>query len=126
MKINKKIIFLFILAVGIFAAISTSAQITAIEGQLKAAAEEGAGYSSPQDPRTTAAVIIRAAFGVVGTVFLILMIYAGATWMTAGGNEEQVAKGKKNNHRFGDRIYYCYFILRDYHFCGLYGNRREP
>jgi len=95
MNINKKIILLFAVAVGIFFAISTSAQITAIEGQLKAAAEEGAGYSSPQDPRTTAAVIIRGAFGVVGTVFLVLMIYAGAIWMTAGGNDEQVAKAKK-------------------------------
>lgn len=95
MKINKKIIFLFILVVGIFVAISTSAQISEIEGQLKAAAEEGAGYSSPQDPRTTAAVIIRTALGMVGTVFIVLMIYAGATWMTSGGNEEKITKAKK-------------------------------
>lgn len=95
MNINKKIIFLFILAVGLFVAISTSAQISAIEGQLQAAAEEGAGYSSPQDPRTTAAVIIRGALGVIGTVFLVLMIYAGAIWMTSGGNEEKVGKAKK-------------------------------
>jgi hypothetical protein len=95
MKINKKFIILFILMVGIFVAISTSAQIDAIEGHLKAAAEEGAGYSSPQDPRTTAAVIIRTALGIVGTVFIILMIYAGALWMTSGGNEEKVSKAKK-------------------------------
>ncbi len=30
----------------------------------------------------------------VGVLFLILMIYAGLTWMTAGGNKEQVSKAK--------------------------------
>jgi magnesium-transporting ATPase (P-type) len=30
----------------------------------------------------------------VGVLFLILMIYAGLTWMTAGGNKEQVGKAK--------------------------------
>jgi len=28
----------------------------------------------------------------LGTIFLILVIYAGLTWMTAGGNEEKVKK----------------------------------
>ncbi len=30
----------------------------------------------------------------VGVLFLILMIYAGLTWMTAGGNQEQVKKAR--------------------------------
>ncbi len=31
----------------------------------------------------------------VGVIFLILTIYAGFTWMTAGGNEEKIKKAKK-------------------------------
>jgi len=30
----------------------------------------------------------------LGVVFLIMIIYGGYTWMTAGGNEEKVKKGK--------------------------------
>lgn len=39
--------------------------------------------------------IIRAALGLLGTIFLVLLVYAGYTWMTAGGNEEDVGKAKK-------------------------------
>ena len=34
-------------------------------------------------------------FGLLGSIFLFLMAYGGIMWMTAGGNEEQVAKAKK-------------------------------
>ncbi len=30
----------------------------------------------------------------VGVLFLLLMIYAGLTWMTAGGNQEQIKKAR--------------------------------
>ncbi len=39
--------------------------------------------------------IIRAAFGLVGIVMVVLIIYAGFLWMTAGGNDEQIGKAKK-------------------------------
>lgn len=39
--------------------------------------------------------IIRSLLGLLGTVFLVLLVYAGYTWMTAGGNEEEVSKAKK-------------------------------
>lgn len=31
----------------------------------------------------------------LGIIYLILMIYAGYLWMTASGNEDQIAKAKK-------------------------------
>jgi magnesium-transporting ATPase (P-type) len=40
-------------------------------------------------------LIIRIFLGFLGIVFLILMILAGYSWMTAGGNEEQIKKAKK-------------------------------
>jgi hypothetical protein len=36
--------------------------------------------------------IIKIALGMIGTIFLVLTVYAGFLWMTASGNEEQVKK----------------------------------
>lgn len=38
--------------------------------------------------------IIRVALGLVGLVMVILMLYAGFLWMTAGGNDDQIVKAK--------------------------------
>lgn len=38
--------------------------------------------------------IIQVGLGLLGVILLILSIYAGFLWMTAGGNEETVAKAK--------------------------------
>jgi len=47
------------------------------------------------DIRLVVANIIRVALGLLGIVALVLIIYAGYLWMTAGGNEEQIASAKK-------------------------------
>jgi len=33
-------------------------------------------------------------FGVIGVIFLVVILIGGYMWMTAGGNEEKVAKAK--------------------------------
>lgn len=38
---------------------------------------------------------IQPLIGLIGTLFMVLIIYGGVLWMTAGGNEEQVTKAKK-------------------------------
>ncbi len=38
--------------------------------------------------------IIKGALGVVGSLALLMFIYGGLTWMTSGGNEEKIKKGK--------------------------------
>lgn len=65
--------------------------------QLGAAAgAEGANLSGGQtDPRIIIARVIRAAMGVLGTIFFVLTIYAGFLWMTAGGEEDKITKAKK-------------------------------
>lgn len=40
------------------------------------------------------AEIINTVLGLLAIIFLILMIYSGYQWMTAGGNEEMVTKAK--------------------------------
>jgi len=56
--------------------------------------EAGSGLSkTPLSGRVS--TMIGALVGFVGVIFLVLMIYGGLTWMTAGGNEEKVGKAKK-------------------------------
>lgn len=45
-------------------------------------------------PASILALIIQIFLSVLGIVFLVLIIYGGYLWMTAGGNEEQVTKAK--------------------------------
>ncbi len=57
-------------------------------------AVESTGLPST-DIRVIVAKVIKAALGLLGVVVLVLTIYAGFLWMTAGGNEEQITKAKK-------------------------------
>ncbi|MFH1047916.1 MAG: hypothetical protein V1738_06460 [Patescibacteria group bacterium] len=57
------------------------------------AAVSGLGGMSADLP-TILGGIVRGLLGIVGTIFLVLMIYAGFQWMTAAGNDEAVKKSK--------------------------------
>ena len=39
--------------------------------------------------------ILKGLFGLLGSIFILLIIYGGYLWMTAGGNEEQITRAKK-------------------------------
>ena len=52
------------------------------------------------DLRLTVVSIIRMLMGMLGMLAVVLMIYSGFTWMTAGGNEEKIGKAKK-------LLFYC-------------------
>ncbi|MCF6276965.1 MAG: pilin [Candidatus Magasanikbacteria bacterium] len=39
--------------------------------------------------------VVQVALGLLGIVFVILIIYSGFLWMTSAGNEEKVGKAKK-------------------------------
>ncbi len=54
-------------------------------------AEIGTGTT---DIRITVARIVRIAFGLLGTIALLLVLYAGFLWMTAAGDEEKVRRAK--------------------------------
>lgn len=47
------------------------------------------------DIRTIIARIIRAALGLLGIVLVVIILYGGYLWMTAGGNEEQIGEAKR-------------------------------
>ncbi|MCD4762301.1 hypothetical protein K8R32_05075 [bacterium] len=46
------------------------------------------------DMETIVAIVIKSILGLLGVIFLVLMIYGGFLWMTAKGNEQQVEKAK--------------------------------
>jgi hypothetical protein len=55
-----------------------------------------AGYNVQQtNVQLLVGKIIGAISALLGTVFVVLIVYAGFLWMTAQGNEEQVGKAKK-------------------------------
>ncbi|MFZ2681686.1 MAG: hypothetical protein WAZ14_01150 [Patescibacteria group bacterium] len=43
----------------------------------------------------TLGLLINVLLGLLGIIFLVLVIYAGFLWMTAGGDEKNVAKAKQ-------------------------------
>ena len=53
----------------------------------------GSGLTK-DDPRLVVARIINVALGILGTIAVVLIVYAGFLWMTAGGNDEQAGKAK--------------------------------
>lgn len=52
-------------------------------------------FGLPADLAQIIGNVIRAALSLTGTIFLVLIIYAGFVWMIAAGNEEKIAKAKK-------------------------------
>ena len=54
---------------------------------------EQAGLGTAE-PSPMIAKIIKVVLGFLGTVAVVLIIYAGFLWMTAGGNEEQIKKAR--------------------------------
>ena len=53
------------------------------------------GLSETATPSVIVAQIIKAFLQFLGVIFIVLIIYAGFTWMTSAGNEEKVGKAKK-------------------------------
>ena len=52
------------------------------------------GDDKNSDPNILIGKIINQALGVVGSIGLVLFVYAGFTWMLAAGNAEKISKAK--------------------------------
>ncbi len=64
-------------------------------GRLKSVGT-GAGYTATNETGALAIVgaVINALLGLLGIVFIILMLIAGYSWMTAHGDESKIEKSK--------------------------------
>lgn len=63
--------------------------------QLEVIGEEGYGTSEEGNLAVTIGNLINQALAVLGIIIVVLIIYGGFLWMTAGGNSENVDKAKK-------------------------------
>lgn len=58
------------------------------------AAISSTSYKGQNDLSTPIGNVIQSVLALAGTIFLVLLIYGGVTWMTAAGNSEKVDKAK--------------------------------
>jgi len=56
---------------------------------------QSAGVKGEANIVTLLGGVIQAVLGLIGLIFVVLIIYAGVQWMTAMGVEEKIAKAKK-------------------------------
>lgn len=92
----KKIIIVLLLAVSLLAVAGAVYAQTPLENLQQVGPD--AGYSDQTSPFTLFSVVgtlIRTFFMFLGTILLVIILYAGFRWMTAGGNEDQVSEAKK-------------------------------
>lgn len=86
MKINKKLVA-GLITVALLAPIAASALTIEEVG--------GTVALGTADLKTTVVNIIQWVLGLLGLIAVIMILYGGFVWMTAGGNEEKVASAKK-------------------------------
>lgn len=94
----RKITFYFLTAIFICFALvgSVNAAVDIGSGLAQDIAGQS-GYNVATDEYSlsqTIGSIIRTALGLIGTIFLVLIVYAGFLWMTAGGGEDNIKKAK--------------------------------
>lgn len=58
------------------------------------AGEQGAGFSTPSDPRAVVGRVIEIFLSILGILFVAYAVYAGYLIMSSGGEEEKIRKGK--------------------------------
>ena len=56
---------------------------------------EAAGFGQPRNLPEVIGSLIGIALSLIGIIFLVLIIYAGFTWMTSMGNERKILEAKK-------------------------------
>lgn len=84
-----------------FSAMLLFAFSVAIAAPVHAQVDDPLGLSYGQasgladtDIRVTVANTINILLGILGTISLVLIVYAGFLWMTAAGNDDQIGKAK--------------------------------
>ncbi len=95
---KKILVFLLLAASFLFYFVPAGHAQTNINELTGKVAQQG-GYQTAGVTDTslsqTVGRIIKIALGMIGTIFLVLTVYAGFLWMTASGNEEQVKKATR-------------------------------
>lgn len=74
----------------------TNTQTNPMLDKLNLVADSGGYDTTSGDTKlmTVVGTIIQAALGLLGAIFIIIMVIAGYNWMMASGNEQRVEKAK--------------------------------
>ena len=64
-------------------------------GGLNQVSQAYGGETVPQDARRVVVDIIKIVLGFLGIIAVVLILYAGFLWMTAGGNDDKISEAKK-------------------------------
>jgi len=84
----------FIMAPVLALTLATPASAQLSDGNLGIEFAENLGLGN-KDPRDMAVSIIQVILGFLAILVVILILYGGFVWLTAGGNEDKVATAKK-------------------------------
>jgi len=75
-------------------ALNASAQVDLTDSLTKVNSSGAFGDGGPDQLTNTIGSLIQTFLGILGIVFLVLVIYAGFTWMTAMGDEKKTTQAK--------------------------------
>lgn len=96
MKFNKIIIsgfFIFLLFCPVLVSAASTTPVVSLPSDQMKSFKGSAGFSETH-AESIVATIIKTILGLLGILFVVLMIMGGFQWMTAGGNEESVKKAQ--------------------------------
>jgi len=77
------------------AAVGDAPDPTGALGDVGTAAGINTGVDSETQLYNTVGLIINIGLGLLGIIFLVIALYAGFTWMTAGGDSDKVTKARQ-------------------------------
>lgn len=98
---------------------------TSLRDQTDKAADEGGfnigGFTAGEGLVGVISVSIKAFLGLLGIIFLILIVYGGYVWMMARGSEQEVEKAKNIIQRaiIGLIIIVASYVITEFVFLGL-------
>jgi hypothetical protein len=92
---KKSVLIIILCLIGL--ALVTSSVLAYGFGDSIGLIDQSAGQTglTQKDPGVIFAGIIKAILGLLGAIFITLIIYGGITWMIAGGNDQRVGSAKK-------------------------------
>ncbi len=97
MSTTKKLMTAFVMGLTLVASAGTfvsTASAQSVTADTFGVSQIKATGLPDRDFRIVVSNIIKALLGLIATVMVVIMLYAGFLWMTAGGNEDQTAQAK--------------------------------
>jgi Type IV secretion system pilin len=89
----KKLSILLFLVLSLFTISFSKAHATDLWGNQQSNIKTASGLGET-DPRQMVAQVINILLGFLGIIAVVLILYAGFLWMTAGGSDENIKKAK--------------------------------